>query len=89
MILHVHKELVHRLDLDKIAENYVFLVETTHLDSWVDFVETVGEFGWLITLPNLTDRHVFINCLFIQWRRVKTITVYFALHRQWFAEFEM
>jgi len=24
MILHVHKERVDRLDLDKIAENYVF-----------------------------------------------------------------
>jgi len=29
------------LDFDKIAENYVFWVEGTHLDSWVDFFGTV------------------------------------------------
>jgi len=31
MVLHVHKERVNRLDLDKLAEDYyMFLVEWTH-----------------------------------------------------------
>jgi len=44
MNLHFHKERVDRLDLDKISENYVFWVEKTHLDSWVDFLERFGNF---------------------------------------------
>ena len=45
MILHVCKERGDRLDLDKIAENYVSgLVESTHYESWVEFCERFENF---------------------------------------------
>jgi len=44
MILHVNQERVGRLDLDKISENCVFLVERAHSDSWVDFLERFENF---------------------------------------------
>jgi len=46
MILHVHKERVDRLDLDKIDE-IMFLVERTHWESLVEFCERFENFvGW-------------------------------------------
>jgi len=45
------------LDFDKIAENYVFWVEGTHLDSWVDFLERFENF--VGSQHNLAGRHVF------------------------------
>jgi len=43
MILHVRKERVDRLDLDKIADD-MFLVERTHWESCVCFCERFENF---------------------------------------------
>jgi len=49
MILHDHKERVDRLDLDKIAENYVSgRKDRLRQLGW--FFGTVWEFCWLVTL---------------------------------------
>jgi len=49
MILHVHKERVDRLDLDKIAENYVSRrKDTLRKLGWI--LWTVWEFCRMVTL---------------------------------------
>jgi len=59
MILHVHKERVDRLDLEKIAENYVSARKDTPRQlGWL--FGTVCEFCWFVTLLSFTGRHVFI-----------------------------